>query len=519
MSETLYNGIVLPEVWPPTDQDLRCRQPMRVPYLEKAPELIPIDVGRQLFVDDFLLEECSMLRQFHPAEKYSGNPVFFPESEYELSPNLAPTTAPSRGGICYDEKDGLFKMWYLAGYLRHLAYAESKDGIHWERPKLDVIPGTNLVLPLSLKPDSGTVWLDRECQNPEQRFKMMFREGNDRQRGGFFPAELRTSPDGIHWSKPQSTGPMDDRSTCFYNPFRKKWVQSIRAYLPPRNRCRLYFEADDFYDSGKWKSGEPVFWIGADCYDKGETAPAELYNLDVTPYESLLIGLFQVLKGPPNQYGLKTGEPKLTEVYIGYSRDGFHWQRSDREAFIPASRKGGSWEYGYLESCGGVLLLVKDELWFYYSAFAGDPKRIGPSLAWEDNGMYSNAAVGLAKLRRDGFVSLRAGFDESFALTRKLLFTGEHLFVNVNTAGSLLRVECRTNEGVVPGFSAEECLGFRGNSTAAKISWKKQSSLKALTGQAVQFLFKMERGDLYSFWVSDSESGESKGYFGAGYKA
>ena len=58
--EVLYNGIVLPDKWPPTI-DPKNEAPLRIPYLEKAniPAAIPIDVGRQLFVDDFLVESTS----------------------------------------------------------------------------------------------------------------------------------------------------------------------------------------------------------------------------------------------------------------------------------------------------------------------------------------------------------------------------------------------------------------------------------------------------------------------------
>lgn len=43
--ETLYNGIVLPDVWPPQRKELK-REPMSPPYLKNAPKVIPIDVGR-----------------------------------------------------------------------------------------------------------------------------------------------------------------------------------------------------------------------------------------------------------------------------------------------------------------------------------------------------------------------------------------------------------------------------------------------------------------------------------------
>ena len=43
---------------------------MEVPYLKQPPKTIPIDVGRQLFVDDFLIESTDMKRVFHQAEKF-----------------------------------------------------------------------------------------------------------------------------------------------------------------------------------------------------------------------------------------------------------------------------------------------------------------------------------------------------------------------------------------------------------------------------------------------------------------
>ena len=59
-----------------------------------------------------------------------------------------PVAAPFGDGVWFDPKDELFKMWYHAGWFDGVGYATSKDGIHWERPSLDVTPGTNRVLPV-----------------------------------------------------------------------------------------------------------------------------------------------------------------------------------------------------------------------------------------------------------------------------------------------------------------------------------------------------------------------------------
>src|SRR5262245_35266354 len=61
--ETLYNGIELPAVWPPKITATP-RDPVAPPYLKSPPAVIPIDVGRQLFVDDFLVAETTLRRAF-----------------------------------------------------------------------------------------------------------------------------------------------------------------------------------------------------------------------------------------------------------------------------------------------------------------------------------------------------------------------------------------------------------------------------------------------------------------------
>jgi hypothetical protein len=68
--ETLYNGIVLPQAWPPEYGPVQY-EPMPVPYLDDPPEVVLIDVGRQLFVDDFLIDTTDMTQTYHQADYYT----------------------------------------------------------------------------------------------------------------------------------------------------------------------------------------------------------------------------------------------------------------------------------------------------------------------------------------------------------------------------------------------------------------------------------------------------------------
>lgn len=520
MSETLYNGIELTDEWPPRDLDLASNQPPRIPYLETPPPVIPIDGGRQLLMDDFLVSSKStMTRVFHQPVKYPCNPVMFAQTPEERPSDYAPC-AVARFGVWHDDRDQRFKMWYMSGYAGGLAYAQSVDGIDWERPELDVVPGTNLILPRDIHPDSGTVWIDHASDDDTTRYKMMIREPNGRGHARFnlvngnAPGLMMTSADGIHWSEPVPTGPMGDRSSFFYNPFRRLWVQSIRSFCD-RGRSRHYHEHADFITSGRWTAGQPVGWAYADYLDPAGDSIPQLYNLDAAPYESVMLGLHQILRGPPNGIGAERAEPKLTELFAGTSRDGFHWHRPDRRPFIGARRVPGSWEFGYIEACGGGCLVVGDELWFYYCAYGGDPtRRDQPGLA---NGMYGHGAVGLAKLRRDGLASMQPRFAGAFLETRPVRFSGSRLFVNVNTAGAALRVGVLDLNGQpVPGYDDGQCIPYAGNCTRAAIRWREDRTLAALAGQPVCLRFKMDAGELFAFWVTDSPDGASGGYLAAG---
>ncbi len=206
--ETLYNGIVLPPVWPPKLDKLDLpRDPVTPYYIKNPPAVIPIDIGRQLFVDDFLIEETNLSRQMHRGDIYP-NPVHQPLSY--------------SGGLWYDPAEQMYKLWY-GGH--GLNMATSKDGIHWEHPKLDVVPGTNTVMPSSNH--STSVWLNHDATDPNKKYVLIYTITFEP--SGYCRYWVRFSPDGVHWSEKIATNSdAGDRSTGIYNPFRKVWVFDVR---------------------------------------------------------------------------------------------------------------------------------------------------------------------------------------------------------------------------------------------------------------------------------------------------
>ena len=514
MAETiLYNGIRLPEIWPPQiPQEIYTnRQCLPVPYLENPPEIISSGIGRELFVDDFIIEETNCSRTFHYPEKYENNPVLKPETPLEKGDGKYPACAcPKSGGVWYDYEKNIYRMWYEAGFLGCICYAESQDGIHWERPELDVFPGTNRVLPYGLRSDSWTVVHDYYTEDPQQRFKLFLMEPCWMARG-----MVMTSPDGIHWSSPAATGYAGDRSTMFYNPFRKKWCFSLRSYIhiPHLFRMRDYTEGDDFLTASQWgfeHESKTVHWAWVDEDDQASPelgiAP-QLYNLDAVPYESIMLGMYQIHFGPSNEDCEKSGLPKITGLEFAYSRDGFHWSRPDRKcAIYPEKDK---WDRGYVQSLGNICTVSDDKLTFYFTGFYGNPGN--------DNkmAMYEQGATGIAFLRRDGFASMDAR-EYGELLTRKLTFTGKHLFINASAPDGSIKAEILDENGnIFDGFSAKESIPVSGDHTKVELKWQK-NTLAALANRIIRIRFIMHKASLYSFWTSMDARGASGGFVAGG---
>ncbi len=501
--ELLYNGIRLSAQWPPREP--LSREPMPVPYLHEPPRQIPIDVGRQLFVDDFLIQETTLRRVFHRPEPFAGNPVVKPDQPWDKR-GAASAAMPFSDGAWWDPAVQRFRLWYMGGLFNSTCLAESVDGLHWSKPLLDVFPQSSVLV--QGRRDSSTVWLDHAEKDPQRRYKMLTVPLGA---GKHWCLVLRESADGVHWSEPvASSMPCGDRSTFFYNPFRNVWVLSLRNMGVPRTRN--YREHRDLLKALTWTDRDLVPWTGADRLDPHHPDPqfhkieSQLYNLDAVAYESLLLGLFAVWQGPENGTCAKLKIQKRNEVLLGFSRDGFHWHRPDRRPFLAVNPTKDAWNWGNIQSAGGGCLVVGDRLYFYFSG-----------RALSDGFWDGNASTGLALLRRDGFASMDAGAEQGTLTTRPVLFRGKHLFVNVAAAKGQLQAEILDFNGKpIDRFALSDCEPLSADKTLVQVKFRGTDDLSSLAGHAVRFRFRLRNGSLYSFWVSPDASGASNGYVAAG---
>jgi len=495
-----------------------------------ATDPICIDVGRQLFVDDFLIAETELERTYHPAALHVSNPVLQPATPLEMNVirgrDALPVAAPFGDGAWFDATDGLFKMWYHAGWFDGIGYATSKDGIRWERPSLDGATGTNRVLPpreeggCTMMRDAVSVWHDASSEDAAARWKMFVFSRLDGRPEGESHGELFASPDGVRWTTLRPVGFWHgDNTSIFHDPFRGQWVLSVRERAPSLHdpvrsvRARFIHTAADFSKLGERPGRQRApLWMKLDARDRPDLDlgyEPELYHFTATPYESLMVGVFGIFYGPPNEVCAKARRPKIIDLQLGYSRDGFVYDRPHRAAFLKCARAPGAWNRGYLHPATGVCLIVGDRLYFYFGAWSGTG-------AGREH-MYAGGNTGLATLRRDGFASMDAVETPGTVTTVPIVFHGRHPFVNVATENGELRAEVLDAEGrVIPPFSRDRAIPVRVDSTRQRLAWEGADDLSAVAGKPARLRFHVSNGSLYAFWVTPDPNGASYGYVAAG---
>jgi hypothetical protein len=152
-----------------------------------------------------------------------------------------------------------------------------------------------------------------------------------------------------------------------------------------------------------------------------------------------------------------------------------------------------------------------DELWFYYwgSRFTmhrwhelDKPEHPDPTLSSEARNASPASAIHLAKLRLDGFASLRGGATAGEVVTTSLPVNGTSLYVNAAAQAGTLKAELLdADTGVaIPGYTLADSVPLQADAVRAKLQWQGVADLSGLAGRSVKIRFSVQNADLYSFW-------------------
>ena len=498
---------------------------------------VNIDTGRQLFVDDALVESLTGVVRYWNRPTKIDEPLVWPGGgaapkvgKFATSDDPVNLTCATDGGLWWDPTRRKFRLWYQADWIGDVCYAESDDGLSWEYPDLAIVPGTNRIFDDGVALDSWSVTPNYAAENPYADWKLHISSP-----GGCTDDRLWESQDGIHFAALGLAGQSCDRSTSYYDPFRGVWVFSLRDWCRRGGigRCRRYFASREF-------GGESCHWHWNGWpNDNDQSEPHEgllepkdwlvvnngpmrsLYNFNAVAYESVMLGVMEILYNTPGDNGdcEKVGLPKQTGLHFCFSREGKTYEPRVEADIAPSGWGSGKWDAGYLSPTGGICIIKDERLWFYYSGLRGDGTRLAKIEKPEfcrRNGMYSNGSIGVAMLRRDGFAGMVADGNGEI-VTKPLIFTGGHLFVNAECRFGFVSAEILGEDGnVISGFAHEDCVPFaHADSTKMELVFK-NGHLSRLAGMPVRIRFHLRCATLYAFWVSPSERGESRGYVAAG---
>src|SRR6266853_316574 len=499
---------------------------------------------RCLFLDDAHIDRAEALElRPHPGKPYAGNPLLqgkYPWEKVRLQIY----------GHCivYNTDRKLYQMYYLAqpssshwpnlrvggarkvGWATLPAYAESTDGIHWERPlRRDVpyedIAETNLLdLHEGQSFEAGVMW-DPHGPDPRRRYqafiwdqhfdlpkpgKLDFRRAKPSKefpRGLIVSQLLKDesgkivyeqlyndrgirvafSADGIHWKKhPGWVIPCysDTGQSVLYDSRLGKYVAFGRfnqqkespAYYVGRNVTRV--ESADF-----------IHWSEPELVLAGDSKDPESFQINSMPvdfYEGLYVGIMEVDVRPFP----RPGRP----LQLAVSRDGQRWTRVANRA--PITLLDQTYQYSNDES--------PSDAWDVYGGrpATGFFVHDGEIRMYYCSGNKTGMGVGMVTWRRDGFVSLYAGPAGGELLTRAFIPTSPDLHLNMDaSAGDATVRVCDFQGQPLKGWKINESSEpIRGNQLDTVVRWA-GSDFGQRVGKATTLRIKMRNADLYSYWT------------------
>lgn len=492
--------------------------------------VITVGNRRELFVDDFLVEQVSGSARFAMGRPIPRERVITLDQPWE---------GTSSGYFSLVRDDDRYRMYYrgstfavegdkltitsTAAHPHCLCYAESDDGIHWRKPELGLIEfegsRANNILMMGaghagLKFNIGTFSVFRDS-NPaapaSARYKALFRCPRP------FGLLAFGSPDGIQWT------PLSNKPVITHGAFDS---QNLAFWDASRGHYRAYWRYDtagvtteDEWTPEGWRairtavSTDFIHWTDEADLAYGDDALEEhLYTNAVQPCP----GAPHILIGFPMRYverpwsgslealpDLKARRMRsadtarygeaLTETLFMCSRDGVNFRRR-REGFLrPGIERSGTWNYGH-NAVAWPLVLTRsdlpgapDELTFY----AAENYWTGPG----------GSALRRHTLRRDGFVALKADQPGGELITKPLQFAGERLRINFATSvAGAVRVELQDAAGVaIPGFALDDCEPLFGDTLNREVVWQQGAEVGALAGQTVRLRFALTDAECFAF--------------------
>ena len=475
----------------------------------------PRNIGskKQLLLDESIIESLKRTRLVMNSAVTTGEVLVGPDTDSEHQVAAYSSVL---------KENGLVRVWYDDRNSFTTRYAESKDGIHFTKPDLNLVSGpkplpSNAVI-YQDRLQGCAVWIDPNA-SPEEKYRTQAKFGPHPD-GSMPSLDFYASPDGLHWKPTHSVEMEDidtqnviiwDESCARYVMYTRKWIRFENSNLGHRKVRRM--ESDDLK---QWDS-ETICWE-ADETDLGIHAtstgmpPIDYYGAEVYKYPEagdLYICLAEAFwhfkdrpeedkwgfSPDPKQLAKKVERlaPSTMDVRLGYSTDGKTFHRTvDRGPFISLG-PDGRFDSKMVWALPNPVAMG-DEIWIYYLGHNQDHDSFVDSAA-----PGYRCGIGRAVMRLDGFVSADTGYEEGELVTKPFVFEGDRLEMNVRASGGgSVRVEVLDEKGKpIEGFAREDSDFLIGDSVA--MTWGDGKGVARLAGRPVKLRFIMKESKLYAF--------------------
>ncbi len=514
----------------------------------------PLHIGRttQLFFDNQIIDMIqAVTRRVHRPAKAAENPILKKDQPWEVTPYFRTGTMC----VSFDPVEDIYKCWYADfawDYERYMnrdgshaglipagmfdttnwrwLYAESKDGLNWKKPELDVceIDGRKTNVCLDGQGEGqmyvGSVFLDPLEKDQAKRFKGLYwhqtNEANIR---------LGYSQDGRKWTLQEpnvSVGGIfeqvfDDEIMVYPDTSLGQYLLTVRHremgetldykdlpcrvennWEPPyyvgnpllTNKRRVYSAASNRL------SGWPTLREMMVPNDVEDNIDDEFYSMPMIRIGDYYIAFLNVLHGTDN----------TMDVQLLYSQDAFNWQRvTGRSPYLECGNlEEGAWD-PYLVEVGNSVVLGDDGIRIYYGGSAchhdwwmwGEKEGLKDM---PDEPGVCKTAMGLATLRPEGFVSLSTTIRPGMVLTHPFTSDGEKLVVNVECGkdGYLQAALTDMAGKEIPGYEKEACDTFQVDDARHVVSWAGKTQLhRQSLAEGVRLCFYSRKANLYSFKI------------------
>lgn len=478
-----------------------------------------------LAVDERAFPMRENLALFLTSPEIRKEPVLSP------SPNLkAPDSAATHFYGTVLEDAGKFRMWYYAVHatdseggidISPVCYAESDDGIAWERPALGQVEwhGSTANNLIALGPDpkeacSGvSVIRDDEDPDASRRYKMVYGKKRRGPNGEFLNWVVRTaaSPDGLKWTELPGLV-SGEKFAELASLYKHDGLYIVNSHIRSRGegdrqegRQGYAWVSPDFVhwlpqSAPSFKTAEPKDGSGWGTHGQSGDDYLQVHlGVGATSFGNVTVGLYGMwYQRQPNW-----GENGINcDLGLVISHDGLHFDEVVKgRAFIrsdesPADPVPGR-SYPTILCQTNSILNVGDETWIYHGRWRNvDFQRLQyPGYIAKDYW----GGVGLARLPRDRWGALALSSEEEAGgvwTTHVTLPADAGLTLNASGISGLRITVADERFQPLEGFKEGRARAAAEDNLAAEVGWG-HNRLDSLAGKTVRFLvhFSRQNGD------------------------